>query len=296
MSLWVDKHRPKTLEGLDYHKPLSGCLKRMVSTGDFPHTLIYGPSGAGKKTRIMALLRELHGPSVERLRTEQRTFKFGTTTPVELTLVSSAHHIELNPSDAGIRDREVVQEVIKEIAQSAPVIRATAEAGAPAPANFKVVVLNEVERLSKPAQHALRRTMEKYVGTCRLLLCCVNPSKVIAPIRSRCVCLRVAAPTHEEVCHVLGVVAHKEGLKLPPKLAMRISTSCERNLRRAILIFEACKVHQYPLSDEQPVQEPDWQLYLNAVADEVLAEQSPRQLLKIRGKLYEPPSPTYLPP
>ena len=173
--LWVDKHRPKTLDALDFHKPLSAQLKRMVTAGDFPHTLIYGPSGAGKKTRVMALLRELHGPSVERLRAEQRTFKFGTTQPVELTILTSAHHIELNPSDAGIRDRDVVQEVIKEIAQSAPVIKQTGEDGAPAPAHFKVVVLNEVERLSKPAQHALRRTMEKYVGTCRLLLCCLLP-------------------------------------------------------------------------------------------------------------------------
>ena len=101
MSLWVDKHRPKALDSLDYHKPLSECLKRMVSSGDFPHTLVYGPSGAGKKTRIMALLRELHGPSVERLRAEQRTFKYGVSQPIELTLISSAHHIELNPSDAG---------------------------------------------------------------------------------------------------------------------------------------------------------------------------------------------------
>jgi replication factor C subunit 3/5 len=285
--LWVDKHRPKTLDALDFHKPLSAQLKRMVTAGDFPHTLIYGPSGAGKKTRVMALLRELHGPSVERLRAEQRTFKFGTTQPVELTILTSAHHIELNPSDAGIRDRDVVQEVIKEIAQSAPVIKQTGEDGAPAPAHFKVVVLNEVERLSKPAQHALRRTMEKYVGTCRLLLCCVNPSKVIAPIRSRCVCLRVAAPTHEEVCTVLSAVAHKEGVQLPPRLAMRIATGCERNLRRAILMLEACKVHQYPLSAEQPVQQPDWQLFLSATADEVLAEQSPRQLMKVRGKLFE---------
>ena len=76
---------------------------------------------------------------------EQRTFKFGTTQPVELTMVSSSHHIELNPSDAGIRDREVVQEVIKEIAQSAPVIATAADATA----GFKIVVLNEVERLSK---------------------------------------------------------------------------------------------------------------------------------------------------
>ncbi len=34
--------------------------------------------------------------------------------------MSSAYHIELNPSDAGYHDRLVVQEVIKEIAQSPP--------------------------------------------------------------------------------------------------------------------------------------------------------------------------------
>ena len=33
-------------------------------------------------------------------------------------------------------------------------------------------------------------------------------------------------------------VATKEGLKLPPELAMRISTACERNLRRSILTLE----------------------------------------------------------
>jgi len=286
MVLWVDKHRPKQLDALDYHKDLSQQLKRMATGGgDFPHTLVYGPSGAGKKTRVMALLREMHGPSVERLRVEQRTFKFGTSQPIELTFVLSAHHIELNPSDAGIRDREVVQEVIKEIAQSAPVVHAGEGGGAPA--NFKVVVLNEVERLSKPAQHALRRTMEKYVGACRLLLCCVNPSKVIAPIRSRCVCLRVPAPTHAEIGLVLHAVAKKEGLRLPEALAQKISSQCERNLRRALLTLEACKVQQYPFVDDQAVQQPDWMLFLGALADEVLAEQSPKQLLKVRGKLYE---------
>jgi len=216
---------------------------------------------------------------------ETRTFKFNSNA-VELTLLSSAHHIELNPSDAGIRDRDVVQELIKEIAQTAPVLT-SAEGGATGARGFKVVVLNEVERLSKPAQHALRRTMEKYVATCRLLLCCTNPCKVIAPIRSRCVCLRVAAPTHEEVCAVLSGIATKEGLKLPVGLGMRISKACERNLRRSILTMEACKVHQYPFSESQPVQLPDWQLFIGATADEIMREQSPKQLLKVRGKLYE---------
>jgi len=283
--LWVDKHRPKKLDDLDYHSDQAQALKRMVGAGDLPHTLLYGPSGAGKKTRIMCMLREVHGASVERLKVEQRTFKRPNGgQDIELTIVSSNHHLEFNPSDAGIRDREVVQEVIKEVASNGPVLVGGANDGKP---KYKVIVLNEVERMSKPAQHALRRTMEKYVASCRLILCCTNPSKVIAPIRSRCVCLRVAAPSQDEICSVLTTVAKKEGLRLPPPLAVRIAQASQRNLRRAILTLEACKVQQMPLTETQPVELPDWQIFLGGVADDVIQEQSPRRLLAVRGKLYE---------
>ena len=73
---------------------------------------------------------------------------------------------------------------------------------------FVVVVLTEVDQLTRDAQHALRRTMEKYMATCRIILCCNSTSKVIPAIRSRCLGVRVAAPKVEEVsstCIVFGV-------------------------------------------------------------------------------------------
>lgn len=45
-----------------------------VQSGDFPHLMVYGPSGAGKKTRIMCALKELYGSGVEKLRIEHQTF------------------------------------------------------------------------------------------------------------------------------------------------------------------------------------------------------------------------------
>lgn len=104
----------------------------------------------------------------------------------------------VNPSDAGIYDRIVISDIIKQIAQT-NVIDPSGQRG------FNVIVLSEVDELTKDAQHALRRTMEKYVATCRIILCVNSTSRVIPAIKSRCLGIRVAAPSHEEIVGVLNV-------------------------------------------------------------------------------------------
>ena len=59
--LWVDKYRPVQLDRLSFHDDLTSQLRRMAckeNVGNMSHLMFYGPSGAGKKTRVMALLRE----------------------------------------------------------------------------------------------------------------------------------------------------------------------------------------------------------------------------------------------
>uniref|UniRef100_A0AAY4CJJ6 Replication factor C subunit 3 n=1 Tax=Denticeps clupeoides TaxID=299321 RepID=A0AAY4CJJ6_9TELE len=234
MSLWVDKYRPTSLGKLDYHREQANQLKNLVQCGDFPHLLVYGPSGAGKKTRIVCLLRELYGAGVEKLRIEHQSITAPSKKKIEIDTIASNYHLEVNPSDAGNSDRVVIQELIKTVAQSQQIQSSTQR-------EFKVVLLTEVDRLTKDAQHALRRTMEKYMSTCRLILCCNSTSKVIAPIRSRCLAVRVPLPSVEEVCSVLANVCKKEGLQLPPELARQIAEKSGRNLRKALLMCEACR-------------------------------------------------------
>ena len=74
---------------------------------------VHGPPGAGKKTRIMALLREMYGNGVDRLRIEHQTYETPSKKKIDITTIASNYHIEVNPSDAGIYDRIVIQELIK---------------------------------------------------------------------------------------------------------------------------------------------------------------------------------------
>lgn len=107
MALWMDKHRPKRFSKLDFHKKQAEHLERLVrgssgsasAAGDFPHLLVYGPPGSGKKTRVMALLRELYGSGVDRLRIEHQTFETPSKKKLEILTVGSNYHIEVGLDD-----------------------------------------------------------------------------------------------------------------------------------------------------------------------------------------------------
>ena len=242
---------------------------------------VHGPPGAGKKTRIMALLREMYGSGVDRLRIEHQNFETPSKKKLDIVTIASNYHIEVNPSDAGFYDRVVIQELIKTTASAQQITTTTNDK------EFKVVIITDVDRLSKDAQHALRRTMEKYMTTCRIILCANSTSKVIPAIQSRCLLVRIPAPTHDEIITVLQAIAKKENCPLPVDLAQRVAEKSNRNLRRAILLLEACRVKQSPLTADQQVMELDWEVFLKQTAVEILREQTPQKLLDVRNRLYE---------
>ncbi|KAI9207139.1 P-loop containing nucleoside triphosphate hydrolase protein [Polychytrium aggregatum] len=280
MSLWVDKYRPVSLDKLSYHEALTAQLKSLAASGDFPHLLVYGPSGAGKKTRIVAVLRELYGPGVEKLKIDVRNFATPSGRKLEINLIASNYHIEITPSDVGMYDRIVIQDLIKEVAQ-------TQQVDSSAKRKFKVVIINEADTLTREAQAGLRRTMEKYMANLRVILCCNSTSKIIPPIRSRCLLVRVAAPSNDAVMSILQQVALKEGVDLPHSFANRIAEESGGNLRKALLMLETARVASYPFTERSEVLKTDWESFIQELAHSILQEQSPARLMAVRSKLYD---------
>ncbi|GAA5810562.1 hypothetical protein MFLAVUS_003985 [Mucor flavus] len=285
-NLWADKYKPKTLDQLSYHKDLSNHLKKLAHSDNFPHMLFYGPSGAGKKTRITAVLREIYGPSVDKLKVDQRQFISTSNRKMLFTVVSSNFHLELNPSDLGMYDRVIVQDVIKSIAQSQQ-IDPNARHQFKAKPMLVVVIIDQADELTREAQAALRRTMEKYTSTMRLILCCNSLSRIIAPVRSRCLLMRVGRPEVPEIVRVLQDVSSKEGFELPSKLASKIADHAERNLRAAMLSLESTAVKHSDLTTITQPESLDWEMAIARIAGLILEEQSPARLLAVRSHLYD---------
>lgn len=280
MSLFCDKYKPSSLSGVDYHTQQAVQLKNLISAGDFPNLFIFGPSGAGKRTRIDLLLKEIYGPGAEKIHIQNESFETPSKRKIEIKTINSNYHIEVNPSEVGIYDKVVIQALIKNTASSASLHNFSQ--------TFKTIVISNADRLTKDAQHALRRTMEENLASCRLILCAESSSRIIAPIKSRCLLIRVAAPKHDDIEKILLSVGAKEKCDgfLNQSVARNIAIESGRNLRRALLMLETMK-SSYMANGRCSTVQPGWITYIRRCAKMITESQSVSQLLKLRSAFYE---------
>ncbi|KAE8658569.1 RNA-directed DNA polymerase-like protein [Hibiscus syriacus] len=83
---------------------------------------------------------------------------------------------------------------------------------------------------------------------------------------------------------VLVQIARKEEFDLSMDFATKIAAKSKQNLRKAIMALEACKAHNYPFADDQPIP-LGWEDVLIELASEILADPSRKRLFITQGKL-----------
>ncbi|WRX09016.1 hypothetical protein QQP08_001503 [Theobroma cacao] len=104
-----------------------------------------------------------------------------------------------------------------------------------------------------------------------------RPSEVTVPLASS------AHHVELNIMEVLIQIAKKEDFDLSMNFAAKIAAKSKQNLRKAIMALEACKAHNYPFSDDQPIP-LGWEEVLAEVATEILSDPSQKRLFFIRGK------------
>ncbi|MEK6919439.1 MAG: replication factor C small subunit [Thermoproteota archaeon] len=213
-ALWTEKYRPKTLDEIQDQEEVVSRLKEFVKNGTMPHCLFAGPPGTGKTTAALCLARDLFGARFQDV------------------------FMELNASDE--RGIDVVRTTVKEFARMASLSTVP----------FKILVLDEADNMTGDAQHALRRTMEKYTDTCRFVLCCNYSGRIIEPIQSRCALFRFTPLPEDKNASYLSSIARQESLKVLDSGLKSVVEVAEGDLRKAINALQAASSMSKSISEE----------------------------------------------
>ncbi len=204
MTIWTEKYRPQTFKELIGQQEIVSRVTAFVEKKNMPHLLFAGPAGVGKSTLALVIAYALYGEGWK------------------------SNFLELNASDE--RGIDVVRVKVKDFA------RTKALGNDP----FKIIFLDECDALTKEAQQALRRTMERYTKTCRFILSCNYSSKIIEPIMSRCAVFRFKPLTQQDIQHLIAHVAEEEGLQLDEKAVHALVELSEGDCRQIVNVMQSC--------------------------------------------------------
>lgn len=252
-----------------FHKEILEKLKTISSDDCLPHIIFYGNPGSGKKTLINLFLEQIFDKSVYNLDDSKYNVVSSGNIENEVIVKQSDYHIVIEPGNNNF-DRYLIQDIVKEYARRYPlcIFESSRE--------FKMVQINHLDNLSYYAQTSLRRTVEKYSKTCRFIMWCYSLSKVIEPLRSRCLCIHVPTQTDEELIKWTFNIASLEKIKLNFNTLINIIETSNGNLKDILWKLDMYKYCGRITNC--------YQIALNDLIDEILTTHN---ILTIRDYIYK---------
>ena len=153
---WVEKYRPTQFEQIVLDEMNQRLFQNILAKRHFPHLLFYGPPGTGKTTTIMNLIQAFQKPEYK-----------GTV-------------IHLNASDE--RGIDIIRNQIYKFVKSSHLFAPQQQ--------MKFVILDEVDYMTKNAQHALKYLLQTTTYNVRFCLICNYISKIEPTLLHEFICVR----------------------------------------------------------------------------------------------------------
>lgn len=174
-DLWVEKYRPNSIDSYVFRD--DNQRKQVTGwkeDGALPHLLFSGAPGTGKTTLAKVLLQELD--------------------------VDSMDILEINASNENSVD--TIRSKITNFSSTMPF------------GDMKYVLLDEADYITPNGQAALRGVMETYHTSCRFILTCNYPQRIIPALHSRCQGFHIEKLDIKEFTARIATICIEEGVEV----------------------------------------------------------------------------------
>ena len=178
---WVEKYRPTEFDNIVLDPTNKQLFENILTLDYFPNILLYGPPGTGKTTTIINLINSY----------QKKYYR-----------VNSQQVIHLNASDE--RGIDTIRNQIHSFVYSNNLF----EKGC------KFVILDEVDCLTKNAQHALKILLHSCPQTVKICLICNYISKIERSLVSEFICVRFNQLPPNKIKGFIKKIAKNEDINM----------------------------------------------------------------------------------
>lgn len=205
---WIEKYRPNNINEIVGNTQVISILNNMVEKNSLPHIILFGSSGTGKTSTILAFAKKIYGKFYRHM------------------------ILELNGSDD--RGINVVREQIKEFCSTNNnLYKMFSKKNM-----YKIVILDEVDSMTLDGQFALRRIIENYTENTRFCLICNYITKITPALRSRCLAFRFEPLSTDYILDKLYDIMDKENVDLEDDVIDKIVVKSDGDLRKGINMLQ----------------------------------------------------------
>ncbi len=207
---WVEKYRPTTFDKIVLDESNRIVFNNILNTGYFPNLLFYGPPGTGKTTTIMNLITEYNNRYNKNCK---------------------GNVIHLNASDE--RGIDIIRNQIYQFVKTNSFFNN----------GVKFVILDEVDYMTKNAQHALKYLLQTSLYNVRYCLICNYISKVDHSLKNEFISIRFNQLPKNDIHSFIKKITADENINIDDNTICKIQSMYHSDIRSMVNFIQLHQSH-----------------------------------------------------